>query len=120
MTQKPVVPRERAEREIDEAIDYYSSEDAPDTALGFIDALDQAYRHIGSHPDTGSSRRTHYRIGAFKLGGGNRTLPSFPTLVLLDEYIAKIGDGGLPGARGFLIPATICSADMTCLVVVES
>jgi toxin ParE1/3/4 len=24
--------------------------------LGFIDALEQAYSHIGRHPDTGSSR----------------------------------------------------------------
>jgi toxin ParE1/3/4 len=32
------------------------SEDARDAALGFIDALEQAYRHIGGHPDTGSSR----------------------------------------------------------------
>ena len=56
MTPKPVIPRERAERDIDEAIDYYSSENAPEAALGFIDALEQAYRHIGGHPDTGSSR----------------------------------------------------------------
>ena len=56
MTPKSVIPRERAEQDVDEAIDYYSSEDAPDAALGFIDALEQAYRHIGGHPDTGSSR----------------------------------------------------------------
>ena len=56
MTPKPVIPRERAEQDVDEAIDSYLSEDAPDAALGFIDALEQAYRHIGGHPDTGSSR----------------------------------------------------------------
>ena len=56
MTPKPVIPRERAERDINEAIDYYSSENAPEPALGFIDALEQAYHHIGGHPDTGSSR----------------------------------------------------------------
>ena len=56
MTPKPVIPRERAEQDIDEAIDYYLSENAPEAALGFIDALEQAYRHIGGHPDTGSSR----------------------------------------------------------------
>jgi toxin ParE1/3/4 len=56
VTPKPVIPRERAERDTDEAIDYYSSENAPEAALGFIDALEQAYCHIGGHPDTGSSR----------------------------------------------------------------
>ena len=56
MTPKPVIPRERAERDIDEAINYYLSENAPEAALGFIDALEQAYHHIGGHPDTGSLR----------------------------------------------------------------
>jgi toxin ParE1/3/4 len=56
VTSKPVIPRERAEQDVDEAIDYHLSEDAPEAALGFIDALEQAYRHIGGHPDTGSTR----------------------------------------------------------------
>src|SRR6185312_17535991 len=56
VTPKPVVPRERAERDIDEAIDHYLSENAPEAALGFIDALEQAYSHIGRNPQTGSSR----------------------------------------------------------------
>jgi len=56
VTPKPVIARERAEQDVEEAIDYYLSEDAPEAALGFIDALEQAYRHIGGHPDTGSSR----------------------------------------------------------------
>jgi toxin ParE1/3/4 len=56
VTPKPVIPRERAERDVDEAIDYHSSEDTPEAAFGFIDALEQAYRHIGGYPDTGSSR----------------------------------------------------------------
>ena len=56
MKLKAVVPRERANRDVDEAIDYYLSENAPEAALGFIDALEQAYRHIGRNPNTGSSR----------------------------------------------------------------
>ena len=56
MKSKPVVPRERADRDVDEAIDYYLSEDAQDAASGFIDALEQAYGHIGRHPTTGSAR----------------------------------------------------------------
>jgi toxin ParE1/3/4 len=53
---KPLIPRARAERDIDGAIDYYLSENAPDAALGFIDAAEQAYSHISRHPATGSSR----------------------------------------------------------------
>ena len=56
MTAKRVVPREHAEQDVDEAIDYYLKENAPEAALGFIDALEQAYRQIGAHPDSGSSR----------------------------------------------------------------
>lgn len=56
MKSKPLIPRIRAERDVDGAIDYYLSENAPDAALGFIDAVEQAYSHISRHPATGSSR----------------------------------------------------------------
>jgi toxin ParE1/3/4 len=53
---RPVIPRERANRDVDVAIDYYLSEDAPEAALGFIDALELAYGYISRNPDAGSSR----------------------------------------------------------------
>jgi toxin ParE1/3/4 len=54
---RTVIPRERADRDVDEAIvDFYLSVNALEAAPGFIDALEQAYGHIGHHPDTGSSR----------------------------------------------------------------
>jgi len=59
VTTKPLVPRELANRDIDEAIAHYLSEDAGQAALGFIDALEQAYTHIGQHPATGSPRYSH-------------------------------------------------------------
>ena len=59
MTAKPVVPRELANRDIDDAITYYLSEGAEQAALGFIDALEQAYARIGRHPATGSPRYAH-------------------------------------------------------------
>lgn len=59
MTSKPVVPRELANRDIDGAIAYYLSEGAEPAALGFIDALEQAYAHIARHPATGSPRYAH-------------------------------------------------------------
>jgi toxin ParE1/3/4 len=59
VTAKPVVPRELANRDIDDAIAYYLSESAEQAAFGFIDALEQAYAHIGRHPATGSPRYAH-------------------------------------------------------------
>jgi toxin ParE1/3/4 len=56
---KPVVPRELANRDVDEAIGHYLSEGATQAALGFIAALGQAYGHIGRHPATGSPRYAH-------------------------------------------------------------
>jgi toxin ParE1/3/4 len=56
---KTVVLREQAERDVDEAIAYYVDEDSEQAALGFIDALQQAYAHIARHPGTGSPRYAH-------------------------------------------------------------
>ncbi len=59
MTAKPVVPRTLANRDTDDAIAYYLGEDAGQAALGFIDALEQAYTYIGHHPASGSPRYAH-------------------------------------------------------------
>ncbi len=59
MKTKPVVPREQANRDIDETIAYYLGEDAGPAALGFIDALEQAYSPIGRHPASGLPRYAH-------------------------------------------------------------
>lgn len=59
MKAKPIVPRELATRDVDEAIDHYLGEGAEQAALGFIEALEQAYIHIGRHSATGSPRYAH-------------------------------------------------------------
>ena len=59
MKSKPIVPRELAISDVDEAIEYYLSEGAVEAALGFIDALEKAYAHIGRCPDAGSNRYAH-------------------------------------------------------------
>lgn len=59
MSAKPVVPRALARQDVDDALAYYLSEGAERAALGFIDALERAYTHIGPHPATGSSRYAH-------------------------------------------------------------
>ena len=59
MKAKHVVPREQAQQDVEDALAYYMAEDAESAALGFIDALEQAYSHIGRHPATGSPRYAH-------------------------------------------------------------
>lgn len=56
---KPVIPRARAHRDVNEAIDYYLSEHADPAALGFVDSLQVAYAHIGRYPKAGSTRYAH-------------------------------------------------------------
>ena len=56
---KPIVPRELANHDINEIVTYYLSESAEQAAYGFIDALEEAYAHIGRHPATGSPRYAH-------------------------------------------------------------
>jgi toxin ParE1/3/4 len=56
---KPVIPRELANRDVDEAVDYYLSDGGDQAALGFIEALEQAYAHISRHPATGSPHYAH-------------------------------------------------------------
>ncbi len=59
MKAKPVIPRVAANRDVDEAIEYYLGEKTPQAASGFINALEKAYSHIGRHPAAGSQRYAH-------------------------------------------------------------
>ncbi len=59
MKVKPIIPRILANRDVDEAIKHYLDQDAAPAALGLIDALEQAYAHIGKHGATGSPRYAH-------------------------------------------------------------
>lgn len=59
MKHKHIVPREQANRDVDDAVAYYLSEATEAVALGFIGALEQAYTHIARHPATGSTRYAH-------------------------------------------------------------
>lgn len=59
MKAKPVVPRQLALQDVEEALAHYLEEGAEPAALGFVDALAQAYQHIGRHPATGSPRYAH-------------------------------------------------------------
>ena len=59
MKAKPVVPRELARQDVDDAIAHCLGEGADQAALGFIDALEQAYAQISRHPANGSPRYAH-------------------------------------------------------------
>jgi toxin ParE1/3/4 len=59
MKAKPIIPRALARQDVDEAVAWYLGEQALEAALGFIDAPEQAYEHIGRHPETGSPRYSH-------------------------------------------------------------
>ena len=56
MIAKPVVLRERALRDVDEAAEHYLAETPAAVALAFINALEEASRRIGEQPASGSPR----------------------------------------------------------------
>ena len=56
MNAKPIVPRERAIQDVDAAIDHYVDAGGEKAALGFVDALENAFRHITRYPASGSPR----------------------------------------------------------------
>ncbi len=56
MSAKPVVRRTQADLDLLEAVDHYLQEAGDQVALSFVDAVEQAYRHIAHHPKSGSLR----------------------------------------------------------------
>ena len=59
MKAKPVVLREQAHRDVEDAVSYYLGEGSEAAALGFINALEKSCAHISHHPATGSPRYAH-------------------------------------------------------------
>lgn len=59
MKAKPVVPRQLANRDVEEAVAFYLGEGGERAALGFVDALERAYAYLGRHPAAGSPRCGH-------------------------------------------------------------
>jgi toxin ParE1/3/4 len=57
VSEKPVLLRELARRDVETAVDYYVRVAGPDVALTFIDALQSAYyRTLAERPALGSPR----------------------------------------------------------------
>lgn len=104
---KPVRLRALALADVDEAIAYYLQEAGVDVALGFIDGLEQAYRHLGRQPATGSPRYAH----ELNLPGlRSWPLTRFPYLVFYVEQTDHVEVWRvLHGARD--IPAWLSEAE---------
>jgi len=84
---KPVVPRDQANRDIDQAVAWYLQEQAPQAALGLIDALEAAYAAISRSPSAGSPRYGN----ELKLPGiRSWQLSGYPFLVFYVERIDHI------------------------------
>lgn len=56
MSAKPVLLRERARRDAQEAADHYALEGGASLGLDFVKALAAAFGHIVRHPASGSTR----------------------------------------------------------------
>jgi toxin ParE1/3/4 len=94
---KPVRPRELARRDIEAAVDYYVRETKPGVALGFIEALQSAYRAIAEHPSLGSPR---YAQELALPGLRSWAVKGFPYLVFYIDRGAHIDVWRvLPGRR---------------------
>ena len=59
MRSKPVIPRRRAELDIQGALDHFLAEAGSKVADSFLDALERSILHISRHPASGSSRYAH-------------------------------------------------------------
>ena len=59
MSGKPVIPRELASWDVDQAINHYLTEGAESAALGFIGEFEKAYAQISVQAATGSPRYAH-------------------------------------------------------------
>ena len=56
---KDVIQLPRADRDVEKAIDFYLLEAGERVALGFVEALERAYRLIGEQPAAGTARYAH-------------------------------------------------------------
>jgi toxin ParE1/3/4 len=84
---RPVVARELAAQDVEDAIAFYLGEESEKAASGFVDALEDAYAHIGRHPATGSPR---YALDLNLPGLRFWPLKRYPYLVFYVEQADRI------------------------------
>lgn len=59
MSPRPLLVREWADRDVENAVDYYRREASARVALHFIDAVQDSYQRIVDDPLIGSARYAH-------------------------------------------------------------
>ncbi|AKM09427.1 type II toxin-antitoxin system RelE/ParE family toxin [Croceicoccus naphthovorans] len=59
MKSKPVVPRQLARDDVEQAVNHYLTEGGQDIALDFVDALEKAFQQIADNPASDSPRWGH-------------------------------------------------------------
>ena len=87
MKAKGVVARARAEQDVNDALDFYLGQASQKVALGFIDALERAYRLIGERSEIGATR---YAYGLDLPGLRSWPLRDYPYVVFYfprDDHI---------------------------------
>ena len=82
MTGKPVIPRERAKLDAEDAALFYLHEGGDSIASRFVDALESAFHHLSKYPGAGSIRLAN-EIGIPELRSW--PLQSYPFLVFYRE-----------------------------------
>ncbi|MDB5687311.1 MAG: plasmid stabilization protein [Rhizorhabdus sp.] len=87
MTIKTIVPREQALHDVEAAVDFYAREAGERVALGFVDALENAYRAIASRPAVGSPL---YGLDLDLPGLRTRPIRRFPYLIFYVERDAYV------------------------------
>lgn len=89
MTVRKVIPRQTAERDIEDAISHYFGEGGADLAMRFIDELETAFRHLSNHAESGSPR---YASELDLPGLRNWSLRQFPYLIfyVIDDDIVDV------------------------------
>ncbi|MGZ6018219.1 MAG: type II toxin-antitoxin system RelE/ParE family toxin [Phenylobacterium sp.] len=87
MTAKPIIPREQARRDVEDAIDFYAAEAGQAVALRFIDAFEATIAAIGRHPAAGSPRYGH-ELGL--PGLRSQLVKGFPYLIFYAERGAHV------------------------------
>lgn len=108
MKRKPVVPRSIARRDIDDALAHYLREGDARVAEGFVDALQSAFRHMASHPTSGSPLYAH----DLELPGLRHwPLQGYPFLVFYIERVDHVdvwrvlhGARDLPAGLSAIVP----------------
>ena len=104
---KRIVPRDAAERDIDEIADYYVDEAGEGIARDFVEAVRDAYRAIADHSGTGSPRYGDL-LGIENLR--SRKLGRFPFLIFYIEREDHIDVWRVLHARRD-IPATLAEPE---------